>query len=86
MVVEGAGAATVENALSVLRQILELAVKEKRLSRNPCIGVKAPRRQHRARGHLTHEQVEMLAHELDRNEQVSGTVVRFLALHRAALG
>ena len=80
MVVEGAGPATVENALSVLRQILELAVEEKRLSRNPCIGVKAPRRQHRARGYLTHEQVEMLAHELERNVQVSyGTVVRFLA-------
>jgi hypothetical protein len=28
MVVEGAGAATVENALSVLRQILELAKKK----------------------------------------------------------
>jgi integrase len=70
----------VENALSVLRQILELAIEDKRLSRNPCVGVKAPRRQHRARGYLTHEQVELLARELDRNVQFSyGTVVRFLA-------
>jgi integrase len=80
MVTEGAGPATVENALSVLRMILELALEDKRLSRNPCIGVKAPRRQHRARGYLTHEQVEMLAHDLECNVQVSyGTVVRLLA-------
>ena len=72
--------ATVENALSVLRQVLELTVEDRRLSRNPCVGVKAPRRQHRARGYLTHEQIEMLARELEKNAQVSyGTVVRLLA-------
>ena len=41
MVTAGAGPATVENALSVLRQILALAVEDRRLSRNPCADVKS---------------------------------------------
>jgi integrase len=75
MVVAGAGAATVENALSVLRQVLALAVEDKRLARNPCAGVKTPRRQHRPRGYLTHPQVEELAREMGDY----ATAVRFLA-------
>jgi integrase len=75
MVAAGAGPATVENALSVLRQILAPAVEDKRLARNPCAGVKAPRRQLRPRGYLTHVQVEVLAREM--TEYAS--VVRFLA-------
>ena len=75
MVAAGAGAATVENALSVLRQVLALAVEDKRLARNPCAGVKAPRREHRPRGYLTHIQVEALAREITEY----GSVVRFLA-------
>ena len=30
--------------MSVLRQILEMGVEERRIARNPCSGVKAPRR------------------------------------------
>lgn len=71
----GAGPATIENALSVLRQVLELAVVDRRLARNPCAGVKAPRRQHRQRGYLTHDQVELLATQVGE----SATLVRFLA-------
>lgn len=44
LVVSGAKPATIENALSVLRQILEMAVDDRRIPRNPCSGVKAPRR------------------------------------------
>jgi integrase len=73
--VGGAKPATVENALSVLRQILEMAVEDRRIPRNPCSGVKSPRRQHRSRGYLTHEQVELLAGEVGEY----ATVVRFLA-------
>ena len=36
MTASGAGAATVENALSVLRQILAMAVEDRRIPRNPC--------------------------------------------------
>ena len=71
----GAKSATIENALSVLRQILEMAVDDRRIPRNPCTGVKAPRRQHRPRGYLTHRQVELLAEEVGDY----ATVVRFLA-------
>lgn len=68
-------AATIENALGVLRMVLDLAVEDRRLSRNPCDGVKAPRRPHSERAYLTHRQVDDLANELDRD----GLVVRFLA-------
>ncbi|WP_319457548.1 MULTISPECIES: tyrosine-type recombinase/integrase [unclassified Mycobacterium] len=71
----GAGPATIENALSVLRQVPELAVVDRRLARNPCAGVKAPRRQHRSRGYLTHDQVELLVRRDERN----ASAVRFLA-------
>ena len=71
----GAKPATIENALSVLRQILEMAVDDRRIPRNPCMGVKSPRRQHRARGYLTHRQVELLAREVGEY----AIVVRFLA-------
>jgi integrase len=71
----GTGAATIENALGVLRQVLAMAVEDRRIPRNPCSGVKTPRRHHRARGYLTHQQVEMLACDVDED----ATVVRFLA-------
>ena len=48
----------------MLRQVLALAIEDKRLARNPCAGVKAPRRQHRPRGYLTHAQVEALASDI----------------------
>ena len=76
MTAAGAGAATVENALSVLRQILAMAVEDRRIARNPCAGVKVPRRTHRPRGYLTHEQVELLARAVG---APGATVVRFLA-------
>ena len=41
--------------------ILELAVEDRRLPRNPCQGVKAPRREHSPRAYLTHTQVEQLS-------------------------
>jgi integrase len=69
----GLGAATIENALSVLRQILEMAVDDRRIPRNPCVGVKAPRRQHRSRGYLTHEQVESLARAVEESFVVEAT-------------
>lgn len=71
----GAKPATIENALSVLRQILEMAVDDRRITRNPCTGVKATKRHHRARGYLTHRQVELLGDEVGNY----ATVVRFLA-------
>ncbi|KAA0117287.1 site-specific integrase [Mycolicibacterium sp. P9-22] len=75
MVADGAGPTTVENAFGVLRQVLGSAVEDSRLARNPCDGVKLPKRAHADRGYLTHAQVAALAASVDRD----AIVVRFLA-------
>lgn len=72
---EGAAAPTIENALGVLRMVLALAVEDRRIPRNPCDGVKAPRRKHSERAYLTHQQVAELAAAMARD----ALVVRFLA-------
>lgn len=71
----GNGVPTIENALGVLRMVMADALSDHRLIRNPCDGVKAPKRTHKPRPYLTHEQVEQLA------DAVGGDalVVRFLA-------
>lgn len=80
MAEEGAGAATIENALGVLRMTLEMAVEDRKIVRNPCTGVKAPRREHKARGYLGHEQVEALAQQIaTRATTADATVARFLS-------
>jgi integrase len=50
------GAPTIENACGVLRQVLGAAVEDGRIPRNPCDGVKLPKRHHADRGYLTHAQ------------------------------
>lgn len=69
------GVATIEKALGQLRQILDAAVGDRRIARNPCQGVKAPRRGHVQRGYLTHNQVHQLAGEVESH----GLAVLFLA-------
>lgn len=76
MVDDGAGAATIENAVGVLRMVMALAVEDKRLSANPAVGVKLPPRDHRPRAYLTHEQVWELAEKTDPRYRV---LVLFLA-------
>ncbi|WP_431233554.1 tyrosine-type recombinase/integrase [Mycolicibacterium psychrotolerans] len=75
MAEEGSSATTIENAFGVLRQVLGAAVEDNRIARNPCEGVKLPKRKHSDRGYLSHEQVVALASSVDRH----GEVVRFLA-------
>jgi site-specific recombinase XerC len=75
MVAEGAGTPIIESAFGVLRQVLGAAVEDNRLARNPCDGVKLPKRKHADRGYLSHEQVAALASQVERNPEV----VRFLA-------
>lgn len=75
MVDEGASTPTIENAFGVLRQVLGAAVEDNRIARNPCDGVKRPKRKHSDRGYLSHEQVVALAASVERQ----GEVVRFLA-------
>lgn len=57
----GAGVATIETALDVLRGCLAIAVEDRSLANNPAAGARAPRREHSPRGYLTHQQVEALA-------------------------
>jgi integrase len=75
MVAEGTGTPIIENAFGVLRQVLGAAVEDNRVSRNPCDGVKLPKRKHADRGYLSHEQVAALASNVQRDPEV----VRFLA-------
>jgi integrase len=67
--------AELENAFGLLRQVLGAAVEDRRIPRNPCEGVKLPKRQHADRGYLSHGQIAALAATADRDP----TVVRFLA-------
>ncbi|OBF96438.1 integrase [Mycobacterium sp. 852002-51152_SCH6134967] len=75
MVDGGVGAPTIENAFGVLRQVLGAAVEDGRIPRNPCDGVKLPKRQHPDRAYLSHSQVATLAAAVTRQ----GEVVKFLA-------
>jgi integrase len=72
----GKGVPTIENALGVLRMVLKDAVDDKRLIRNPCDGINAPKRQHKSRAYLTHRQVEQLAIAAGEDH---GLVIRLLA-------
>jgi integrase len=75
MVGDEVGAPTIENAFGLLRQVLGAAVEDARIPRNPCDGVKLPKRQHADRGYLTHAQVAALAGAVERQREV----VLFLA-------
>jgi integrase len=69
------GTPTIENAFGLLRQVLGAAVEDRRIPRNPCEGVRLPKRKHADRGYLSHGQVAALAAAVDRQSEV----VRFLA-------
>ena len=70
MVAEDAGAPTIENAFGVLRQVLGAAVEDSRIPRNPCDGVRLPKRKHSDRGYLSLEQVAALASAVERQGEV----------------
>lgn len=74
MVVDEVGAPTIENAFGLLRQVLGAAVEDMRIPRNPCEGVRLPKRKHADRGYLSHAQVAALAAAVERQSEV----VRFL--------
>jgi integrase len=75
MKADGLGVPGIENAFGLLRQVLGAAVEDGRIPRNPCEGVKLPKREHADRGYLTHVQVAALAAVVERDS----AVVRFLA-------
>lgn len=60
MVQGGAGAATVANALGVLRGVLALAVEDRLIDANPAAAIKPPRRAPKVKKYLTHRQVDLV--------------------------
>lgn len=56
-----AGASTVIRAYGVLAAILDVAVRDRRISNNPARGVRLPRKVPKKRAYLTGSQVEILA-------------------------
>lgn len=58
---ENRSATTVARALGVLAGILDTAVADRRLARNPARGAKTPRKKPKPRVYLTHDQVHRLA-------------------------
>ena len=71
----GLSASSVQRAHGILSQMLDLAVRDRRLTVNPAKGIKLPRKLPKARRFLTAAQVEALAVECE----PYGLVVRFLA-------
>lgn len=74
---DGVGVATLERALGVLRQILDVAVEQGNLAMNPAAGIKPPRRQARDRVFLDHDQVRTLAEAAD--DDATTTLIYVLA-------
>lgn len=72
----GTGVPTIENALGVLRMVFKDAMDDGRLIRNPCDGINAPKRQHKSRAYLTHQEVDRLAAAAAKDH---GLVIRLLA-------
>ena len=72
---EGRSATTVIRTFGVLAAILDVAVRDRRISINPARGVKLPRKSKSKRTYLTAEQVELLATQSGKN----GLLVYFLA-------
>lgn len=75
LVEKGTGVATMENALGALRMLMADALSDHRILRNPCEGIRAPKRKHKRRDYLDHKQVEQLAAAVGDE----GVIVRFLA-------
>ena len=57
----GRGIPSIENAFGLLRQVLGSAVEDSRIPRNPCDGVKLPKRSTPTVEYLSHGQVVALA-------------------------
>lgn len=72
----GAKPTTVENAMEVLRGVLNVAVEDKRLATNPAAGHTLPARTEPPKAYLSHEQVFRLADEIDPRYR---TMMLFLA-------
>lgn len=84
---EKVGAKQVEYALGVLRQICESAVSDRRISSNPCKGVRTPvAHTEKRRVYLEMSQLVALSEEADRRKNRYGTLVLFMGLTGLRIG
>lgn len=74
------GAGTVRDALSVFRQSLDMAVKDRHILTNPCVGVKVPPvKVEKPRRYLTMEQLMKLAEQAGKRRNADySTLVLFM--------
>jgi integrase len=68
------GATSIIRAHGVLAGILDVAVRDRRLTTNPARGISLPRKPKKRRAYLSHEQVELLAIE----SRTQGLLIRLL--------
>lgn len=59
----GSGATTVIRSYGILASVLDVAVRDRRISENPARGVKLPKKRPKRRVYLTHRQVDLLAEQ-----------------------
>jgi integrase len=64
MQASGSAPGTVRNTFRVLKMVMQVAVDDERIKKNPCQGVKLPRSEHREQNYLTAEQVAAVASEM----------------------
>src|SRR6478609_5231345 len=75
MITDEMGTPTIIHAFGVLRQVLDAAVVDHCIPRNPCTGVPLPKSKHADRGYLSHAQVAALAAAMEYLPEM----IRFLA-------
>lgn len=61
---DGKAPGTVRNTYRVLKLVMQVAVEDERIKRNPCQGVKLPRSEHREQHYLSAAQVSAVAEEM----------------------
>lgn len=74
--VGGIGATTIRQSYRLLHQILESALVDERITRNPAVGIRLPKTTKKKIEALTVEQVLTLARECGKN----GLLIKFLAM------
>jgi integrase len=79
---DGVGESTIAHVYRVLRKILNVAVREERLVRNPALKVPAPKEPTHEAFFLSEEEVARIATEADEG----GVLIRFLAFTGLRIG
>lgn len=83
LVVQGKGQATVVQVVKLLRRLLQVAVEEERIGRNPAHGVSVPQPTRRVARFLSAEEVDAIAKETPARYR---TLVYFLAFTGLRIG